>query len=496
MKSKQLTLIPIFLISFAIYFVSTEHLFPTVGWPTGDEPYYLLIAHSLVHDGDFELTNNFEQHDYLAFYPGDLFPRHEAITPRPLLVSKHTLGLPLLIAPAYALGGWQLAAHMLNLLGALLAVNLFLLARDVSGDGRVALLVWAALAFAAPIFTYAELIFPEVPAALLIIYAYRHLRAWDSSSRLQKIMALLCVAYLPWLHPRLLLVTAGLALYLTAQVARPFVTEQRNDGRLIARLLIASIPLLVSAALFVAYNDYIYAEPLPNYADHAGTGTPPEILGALFGLFLDQQWGLLNHAPVYLLAFGSLIFDLQSEIKNQKSKINDQIWLTLLILPYFLLVVQYKYWWGEWCPPARYLTPILPLLVGPLALALVRLRNTRFYTTFTVLMVLSWGVALAFAVDGRLMYNHPLGKSALLVALGNPLGVDLTRFEPSFIFMFLKDVNLLTWLSIQSGLTLLWIAVLSLIALGAFGIRWSSLGKGLTLMGKFSIIRSTSPQEE
>ena len=90
----RLTLALVFGASFLLYFLSTEHLFATIEFPTGDEPYYLLIAHSLVHDGDFELSNNFANQDYRAYYPGDLFPRHEAITPKPILVSKHALGLP------------------------------------------------------------------------------------------------------------------------------------------------------------------------------------------------------------------------------------------------------------------------------------------------------------------------------------------------------------------------------------------------------------------
>ena len=129
MKSK-LSIVLIFLLSFAVYFVSTEHLFETVRWPTGDEPYYLLIAHSLVNDHDFELTNNFNNVDYWRYYPGELYPRHEAVTPKPILVSKHSLGLPFLIAPAYWLDGWHGAAHSMNLFGALLAVNIFLLARE------------------------------------------------------------------------------------------------------------------------------------------------------------------------------------------------------------------------------------------------------------------------------------------------------------------------------------------------------------------------------
>ena len=33
----------------------------------GDEPHYLLMTHSLLRDGDLELSNNYERHDFEAY---------------------------------------------------------------------------------------------------------------------------------------------------------------------------------------------------------------------------------------------------------------------------------------------------------------------------------------------------------------------------------------------------------------------------------------------
>jgi thiol-disulfide isomerase/thioredoxin len=513
MRSKTIVPLLVFLLSFFLYFLSTEHLIATVHWPTGDEPYYLLIAHSLVHDGDFELTNNFKNEDYLRYYPGLLYPRHEAVTPKPILVSKHSLGVPLLIAPAYALGDWHGAAHTMNLFGALLAVNIFLLARETSGSTRAALIVWLALAFATPFFTYAELIFPEAPAAWLIVYAWRHLRAWHNANHLQRFFVALCLAYLPWLHARFLFIVAGLALYQLANIwtTNHRVTENtekiQKNLRALCVSVVSFLPSMLSAALFIAYNLYVYDSILPNYADHSGSGHPAEIFAAFFGIFLDQQWGWLNHAPIYVLALAALVYfrfqisdfrlkensavlNLQSAISNLKLK-----WLALITLPYFILIVQYRFWWGEWCPPARYLTPILPLLVGPLALAVTHIHTARFKTIFIVLTVWGWGVALMFAANGKLMYNHPLGKSALLVALSDWLPIDLTRFEPSFIMMFLNDFDVPLWIATQTVLTIAWLVGLLGVAALALGWSWSPRNT-LTPTRNFPIIRATSTPEE
>jgi len=546
MRSKVFGPCLVGVLSFVVYFAATEHLFPTAGWPSGDEPYYLLIAHSLVHDHDFELSNNFANKDYLAFYPGDLFPRHESVTTRPLLVSKHSLGLPVLIAPAYAVAGWQGAAHTLNLFGALLAVNIFLLVRETVRSERLAWLVCAALALAPPLFTYAELIFPEVPAALLILYAYRHLQAWHSSNRAQRWLVTLCLAFLPWLHPRFLFIALGLGTYLAfnlwtthrdslrraagfppatlprleALSRRPAASLRERFSALPAAAALA-IPIGISAALYLGYNLYVYDSLLPSYADHSGSGTPAEIVGAFFGIWLDQQWGLLNHAPVYLLAFAALLISAQHAGASMEASARAftswgwmgrlqaagaRIWFIihglswqwplLITLPYFLLVVQYRYWWGEWCPPARYLTPILPLLAAPLAMAILQFRTFRFRLAFTALALLGWGVALAFAWDARLMYNHPLGKSALLGMLSRSAGLDLTALEPSYIMMFLKDIDPAMWIAAQTLLTLGWILALCMLGFWAFDYQPRVLRKRLTLAHKLPIIRPRSPQEE
>ena len=69
----------------------------------GDEPHYLLTAESLVEDGDVDLGNQYATGAYDDFYPYDLDKHGEETQGR--LNEPHGVGFPLLIAPAYALGG-------------------------------------------------------------------------------------------------------------------------------------------------------------------------------------------------------------------------------------------------------------------------------------------------------------------------------------------------------------------------------------------------------
>ncbi len=52
------------------------------------------------------------------------------------------------------------------LMGSLVAVNIFLLAFQATGDDRVAWMIWAVMSFSAPLMCYSILIFTELPASL------------------------------------------------------------------------------------------------------------------------------------------------------------------------------------------------------------------------------------------------------------------------------------------------------------------------------------------
>src|SRR4051812_4270006 len=69
----------------------------------GDEPRYLLVAESIVSDGDIDLTDEFAGRAYAGFHRGPLAPQGRVILGRAM--EPQGVGFALLIAPAYALGG-------------------------------------------------------------------------------------------------------------------------------------------------------------------------------------------------------------------------------------------------------------------------------------------------------------------------------------------------------------------------------------------------------
>ena len=69
----------------------------------GAEPHHLLIAESIVEDGDFDLRNQYATRAYADFYPGELRPQGRETEGR--LHEPYGIGLAALIAPPYALAG-------------------------------------------------------------------------------------------------------------------------------------------------------------------------------------------------------------------------------------------------------------------------------------------------------------------------------------------------------------------------------------------------------
>ena len=398
---------------------------------TGDEPFYLVTAGSILHDGDIDELNNWLWRDVDAWLPPNPlppdwqgwprpargFPPHASQTIQPGLYSKHGLGVPVLIVGPLAAGGRVGVVLFYGLIGALVAANIYLLARALGAGAGPALAITAALALTNPLLSYSFLIFPELPAALLTIYAFRRLLA-PSNTPLQALAVGLCLAVLPWLHARLALLAVALGVMALVRWAR-------GQTRFSLRLLLA--PALASAAGLVGFYVYFYGRPWPNTQDHAGmTGSLAGWLNGVAGLLLDQQWGLLIHAPVYLLvaAGGVALARTRPAVLG---------WLLLVIVPYYAFIAAYNQWWGEWCPPARYLTTLAPLVAAPLAALWARGRPAVTVALVLLLSVPGLLVSVAFMLDPQVMYNHPTGRSALLLTLGARAGLDLVRFFPSFV---------------------------------------------------------------
>jgi hypothetical protein len=317
---------------------------------TGDEPDYLLIAQSIWRDLDLNTDDNFARGEFEGYAPG--------LSRAPGLVrrgdgggaSVHSAGLPVLMAPVFALGdaigggqvGRTACVLLMALFAALLAEQCRVLAHRVAAED-VALYVWAAI-LGLPAAGLAISIYPEIPAALAIALALRWITG--SASPATAIGAALALSALPWLHARV----AG------ASVVLGGLAVARFKGA--SRLAFAGVASLMALAYF-AFFRVAYGVPTPwdVYRGAMNRGTPGL---AAPGLLLDPSYGLLPYAPVFVLALAGvpLLFSRRNP---------DRLAHVSLALALLAPVLMFRKWWGGFCPPARFLVPLLPYLALALA---------------------------------------------------------------------------------------------------------------------------------
>jgi hypothetical protein len=406
---------------------------------SGDEPHYLLMAQSLWNEQDLDLRDNLERRDYLEYTPGPVAPHYGSPRRDGRPFPAHSPGLPLLLAPFYAIGGRRACALLLALCGALLAGQVRLVAERLGADAASARLAWAA-SLGPPVFFYGFHVYTELPAALAIAVAVRLLtpRAPFSSA----LGAALAIACLPWLHLKLLLVAAALAALGFARLrGRPL----RGFG----------VVLAAAGAAFLCWYHYVFGRPSP-FAIYGGM--PPEFsegspARALAGLLLDRSFGLLPFAPVWVLALAGCV---------RLARTGDGRVLLAVLGCLVGPAVFWRMWWGGQCPPARFLVPGTVVLGTAAALAATEAAGRGLARWRGLLLAAGFGIAcVAIARPGDLLLvNRGDRPTRLWAALSGERPIE--RYLPSLVF----DAP------VETRVAAVWLVALGLlIALHALALR-------------------------
>lgn len=403
------------------YLAMTPRIFERLNPITGDEPFYVMTAFSLIRDGDLDESNNYAQRDYDEIFPSQplqddwqgwtriapTISPHEAVTDRDGQYTKHGLGLPLLIAAPYELYERNGAVVVIVLAAIALAGQIYLLARDATARPRLAAIVTFALALVMPIVPYTHLLFPEIPAALLLIYAIRRL-ASPTNTSLQWLLTGLSVGYLPWLHQRFAPTAFILALIIVVRFWR-----QRWSPHPLAAL----IPILIAGVSLIGFNFWLFGAPIMPSENHDGFNSPAGTVNGAVGILFDAQWGLMIAAPLMLLAVAAIPWWVA--VDRDVARVT-----ALAVVPYLLLLAVYSVWWGAWGPPARYLVPVVPLAAGPLAAWLSRAAWPGWVAAVGLWLV-GATLTLIGLFDPHRFYHQPTGHNNLIEAIDGTVGTDI-----------------------------------------------------------------------
>ena len=283
-------------------------------------------------------------------------------------------GPGVLLVPPYLLDralnrwlGWdrQVAAILFwNFLGALLVFQIFRAAREVDVGWGAALVTAFALAVSPPLLLYTYQIYPELPAALLLLYAFRRFFFEPAPSGNGLLFGAMALAFLPWLHQKYSLTAAVMGLFVAWRV----LGSAPSRSERIVRLGLLFVPLIVSALSITVYNHALTGSILPDATFRAVGRTsfePGNVLSGFLGLFLDRENGLFIYAPIHALALAGL-----GRLAFRHREI--RFYLAVVVLSYVFVIASFPHWPGAVSSVARYILSVTPLAALPLVLVVRR----------------------------------------------------------------------------------------------------------------------------
>ncbi len=475
----------LFFLTSAVYVLYLSGLVVPAQPFTGDEPHYLLVTESLVSDGDTNLYNNYQNKDYLKFYPAELdYHAYEGKNGERFLYSKHFPGLPVLMVPSYFLGEKiarlvfrhtgdaerrrQILIFFSRLpicfLSAFLSSAFFLFVWGMTQKRKVATLSWFVFSFTAPLLFYSHLIYPEIPVAVILLVICYQILLKKNLSVSSLLSAGLGIGLLPWFGLKYIILSAALFLGIV-------FFSLRRAGINLKRFCAFFAPPFLSAALFLVSLFLMYGTISPQ-AVYRGTAAAshqppsslfvvdlPDFLRRLLGIFFDQRVGMFVYAPVYILCLAGL-FLFAKRIKKE----------ALFLFGFFLvfwIFCSFNEYWGGYCPPGRPLLPVLWILALFMAGAFAYSPGRASLIIRRLFIAASSLLAFVFLRNPRLLYHESLSSLGLysprelfsnFLTRYNNLFVDWRKLVPSLSNTLRESVNwapLIVWIPMVLGMTAL-----------------------------------------
>ncbi len=411
---------------------------------SGDEPHYLLITHSLLQDGDFNLSNNYTNQDYSAYMPeGVKLDVH--LAPGTDGYSMHSPGVSILLFPFYALGTlfsksvlFYFVRFGMSVFGALLSLQIFLYARQEWKNEKIAWALWFVFLSTSPIFFYSLHIYPEIILALFSLTIFRMLRFTSSFTTPKLLFIGFLLGSFLWLHAvKYMFILVPFSLYCLW-----ILLKRRKVGWNILYFLAGPILLVLLHTLF-SYTAYGSLSPF--VVSLKGTTTSIESLSlikkifsegsmkirleTLLGYFFDQRDGLLLYAPVYCFGFLGMI-------EFGKRDFRKLLTLLFLTAPY-VLGLAFLTQRGAYAPQAR--TQVAVFWVMGIFLGYFLVHNAKKIFTFMFSAALVFGYIVIYALlknPWALYQSTTFGETQragqLFINLSN-LHFYLPQFLPSFL---------------------------------------------------------------
>ncbi|MDW7760183.1 MAG: hypothetical protein SCM96_06055 [Acidobacteriota bacterium] len=447
----------LFAVSFLVYSLAGGVLVGQGVTFSGDEPNYLLSAHSLLHDRDINLRNQFDDRDYFHFYSRKDNPHlrlgiygrfgkkgHDYIYPINLP------GISVLMLPHYAVSHFLegtartfILKSSLSLWAALLGIQVYLLAATRWKREDTALTLWAVYGFTVPVIFYSIHLYPEIPIAFFSLLVYRKVTSPERLSTGALLGMGFLLSLFPWFGLKFNIILWPLILVCLFHLRR----DHGLKGGLVAFLAFPAI----SAGLFAAFTWRLYGSVNP-FSIYDGVMTAEQTTSVLesffslplyyrvdsfFNYFLDQRDGLLLYAPVFVFAFAGFV-----EIWRRARR--EFFALGITAMPFILNYAFFTHRQG-YAPPGRVLAPLSWIAAIGIGYFLVYNRKPFFTRAFGLLAGVSFVLAVLLLFHPSFLYQpttHEFTERPgdLFVFLSN-----MRFFLPSILPSFIKVNNLGYW---------------------------------------------------
>ncbi len=383
--------------------------------PTGDEPHYLMAAHSLVVDGDLSLKENYLNQDYRIFYRGQLAKRTTFNPDRSKELPAFSPGLSFFLSPFYYLAYNYFPSFLVVFLRCIIcAVTTLALHQvmsffqDLSGSTKGILPVIPVFALASPIITYSNHFYPEVLAFFLAVVALREFHTAEGKPwRCAIILALISTA-LMWVHPKYL--ALSIILFFLG-VRRLSIASRNHEASLAGVRILHAVLSIAGIFSFFWFLHSEYGSWSPNriyggaqretslfeLLTKEGVERVIVMLRMIPGYFLDQRFGIIIYAPAYAAFFPSLVWSIHKE----GTKLSP---LIILFSAHFLLL-SWGAQMGGFAPPSRHFVVMVPFLIIPI---LITYSSWKRYQKilFLTLAAIGWGIAALILRNYRLIYTN------------------------------------------------------------------------------------------
>jgi hypothetical protein len=420
---------------------------------SGDEPHYLVIANSIVQDGDVDVKNDYLQQRYLSYMHAPIDPHVNTSifgANAPHWYSQHGVGLPALLVPAVVLDGARGAAATMVLVAALVLVLAYLWVGRFTRERSLALIATAALGVSAFFLALEGRIFPDLPTAALLLGCLLLLEL-PSARKLHLLLLAALVAASPWFHFK-----NALPFATVLAIAAVRVVRTARGGERVRRVILLTLPVVASAIGYECAVHTWYGSWLPTRMFPPGNNAfALDPARAMAAMSFDSERGLFANNPALLL----ILAGLPVWLRQYRGPF---LRLALVLGPTILVQSTFNDWSGGYAPRARYALQFVPALLPAVALFLKEApRAAR--RVVAVLVGLQAALALAF-VSLHPSWGLTGTRSPLFKAIDAKLGIALDRAMPTFDFradLTRGDWQLAAWV-VAAGISLAYGAHLAL----------------------------------